>query len=233
VTQLERIVALAKQILTVPGENGRNDLWLWEHSERVLRLAGVLASLPEVGEQRPDPLALATAALFHDAGWAVQARQGRIDRWQLLCRPTNEVQRELGAGLMQEQIAHLVPANTLRVAAEAIRRCNHRDTEQPEARVLADADNLDDIGVLNVLRQFRQYQIEGRSLDQLLSSWARQREYRYWDARLNDGFHFQATRELARARLSAVEELMSALSRDHGGLDAQSITKEVSASVPA
>lgn len=218
---LERIIPQARQQLTVVGENGRGDLWLWEHSERVMRNADVLAAAAGPADRELDALALAVAALFHDAGWAVQARQGRVDRWQVLSRPTNEIQRELAAGLLQEQVCHLLPPQSLRVAADAIRECNNRETTLPEARVLADADNLDDVGVLYVLRQFRQYQHECRPLEQLLASWARQREYRYWDARLNDGFHFEATRELARARLSAAEQFMTALACDYHGLDAK------------
>jgi hypothetical protein len=178
-----------------------------------------------VSEQIDEPLALPAAALFHDAGWAVQVKQGRAERSQVLGRPTNDIQRELGAGMMQEQIGHLLPAAALRIAGDAIRQCNDREATLIEARLLADADNLDEFGVLNVLRQFRQYQSEGRSVEQLLASWARQHEYRYWDARLNDGFHFETTRELARRRLAAVELFMSALARDHSGLDVQAAVR--------
>ena len=71
----------------------------------------------------------------------------------------------------------------------------------------------------HILRQFRQYQADGRPLKQLFESWARQQEYRYWEARLNDGFRFDTTRQLARERLRAVEAFMAALARDLQGTD--------------
>ena len=118
----------------------------------------------------------------------------------------------------------------LRVAGDAIRQCSDRETTLPEARVLADADNLDDVGVLYVLRQFRQHQADGRSLEQLITSWSRQQEYRYWDARLNDGFHFERDARAGRSVASAaVEQFMSALGRDHAGLDVQAATRAVAA----
>lgn len=219
---MERIAAVGKQFLTLQDEQGRTDPWLFEHSDRVARAALNIARLPEVREEQPDLAALTIAALFHDAGWAVQFRQGRLDRWQVLSRPTNDVQRELAAGLLQEQIGHLAPANVLRLAADAIRSFTDREAETVEARILSDANNLDDFGVPYILRQFRQYQSEGRTLDQLLSSWSRQQEYRYWEARINDGFHFETPRAAARRRLGSMEAVLATLARDLSAADLES-----------
>lgn len=219
VSHLDRIFAFAKQYLTLQDAQGRTDYWLWEHSERVLRLTRLLAQWPDFAKGRPERAALAVAALFHDAGWAAQVKQGQIDRWQLFTRPTNDLQRELGATLLREQIPHLLPPETLRLAAEAIRNCNDRHTKLIEAQILSEAENLDEVGVMYLLRQFRQYQAEGRPLEHLLTSWARQQEYRYWDARINDCFRFEATRKLARDRLTAVDRFMHALAQDAAGAD--------------
>lgn len=209
--QTERLVPLAKRLLTIQLEDGRADLWLWEHAERVMRLAQMLVGLPEIGAQSVDHTALATAALFHDAGWIVEYEQGRWRRWQLLTRPTNEIQRELGAAMLQEEVEHLLPGATVRLAADAIRHCNDRNTDVVEARILAEAEALDEVGVMYVLRQFRQYQGEGHPVEQLVSSWQRQAEYKYWDVRLNDGFRYETTRTLARQRLAAMDAFMAAL----------------------
>ncbi len=88
-----------------------------------------------------------------------------------------------------------------------------------EARLLAEAENLDELSVVYVLRQYRQYQAENRPLSQLVDTWRRQQEYRYWEVRLNDGFHWQTTRALARQRLAAVDAFMQALDRDLRGAD--------------
>jgi hypothetical protein len=173
-----------------------------------------VAALPEVAGQEADLTALAAAALFHDAGWVLDLHQGRCERWQLLTRPTNDIQRELGAAMLQEEAGPLLAPGTARLAADAIRACNDRKTNLLEARILAESEALDEIGTLYVLRQFRQYQAEGRPLQQLVDSWRRQQEYRYWEVRLNDGFRYESTRALARQRLVAVEAFFTALDSD-------------------
>jgi HD superfamily phosphodiesterase len=219
VTHLERAAAKARELLILRDSQNRADLWLWEHSHRVMQLAWMLAKLPELAQSPPHQDAVALAGLFHDAGWAVQARQQQLGHWQVLGRPTNDIQRELGAALLEEHARELFDGDTISLAAEAIRQCNDRYTTLIESQVLADAENLDEIGVMCLLRQFRQYQAEGRPLAQLLASWNRQREYHYWEARINDGLRFTATRELARERLNAVSLFMQALARDLDGAD--------------
>ncbi len=219
----DRLVPLATQLLTLNVGEGRTESWLWEHTERVLHLTQAIAALPAVDSQRPDHEALVAAALFHDAGWAVEYQQGRWQPAQLLTRPTNDIQRELGAAQLLEEVGALLPKPTLRLAAEAIRQCNERQTELIEARVLADAEALDELSAVYVLRQFRQYQAEGRPLEQLVQSWDRQQEYRYWDLRLNDGFHFDTTQNLARQRLAAIDAYVAALRSALRGDDVREI----------
>ncbi len=229
--QIERVIPLAKQLLVVVIDERRRDLWLWEHSERVMRITQMIASLPPVGGQAADTTALAAAALFHDAGWVLEYEQGRHERWQLLTRPTNDIQRELGAAMLLDEAAHLLSGPTVRMAADAIRHCNDRRSELLEAQILAEAEALDEVGIMYVLRQFRQYQAEGRPLQQLVDTWQRQKEYRYWEVRLSDGFRWEATRELARRRLDAIEVFMVALARAQHGDDLATLLKEMGATV--
>jgi hypothetical protein len=222
VDKLDPLLAVARDSLVLRSDGVADDLWLWEHAERVMRLARMLALLPEVreiGGDAPHQAGVAVAALFADAGWAVQVRRGEVGRWQVLARPTNDIQRELGVGVLQDHAAKLLPAETTDIAVRAIRECNDRYTRLPEARVLSEAENLDEIGVMYVLRQFRQYQAEGRPLEQLVVSWNRQLEYRFWEARINDCLRWETTRHIARERLKAVEQFMSALARDHDAAD--------------
>lgn len=229
--QIERLIPLARQLLVVAVDETSSDLWLWEHSERVMRLTRLVAGLPEVGGQEADLTALAAAALFHDAGWTLEYQQGRWKRWQLLGRPTNAIQRELGAAMLQEQAGHLLPAPTARLASEAIRQCNDRETLLLEARILAEAEALDEMGVMYALRQFRQYQAEGRPLQQLVDSWQRQKEYHYWELRLNEGFRYETTRALAERRLQAVEAFMTVLGRDLHGDNVRQLLQQLGAAV--
>ena len=218
----KELIDAARDLLVVSDESGRPDLWLWERAERVMNLAQMIAVFPEVrevGDDPPDLAAVAAAGLFADAGWAIQVRQGEVDCWRLLGRPTNEIQRELGVSALNECARTHLSADSLEIATQAIRECNERYTRLPEARALAEAENLDDIGIMYVLRQFRQHQSEGRPLEQLVLNWSRQVEYRYWEARINDCLRWEFTRHLARERLKSVEQLMLAVARDRDAAD--------------
>lgn len=220
---VERLIPLAKQLLLIDLDETRRDQWLWEHSLRVMNLTQKIATFPEIAAQNPDPTALAAAALFHDAGWVLEHQQGRYQRWQILTRPTNDIQRELAAAMLQEEGGHLLPASSTRLAVEAIRHCNNRQAELLEAQILAEAEALDEMGTTYILRQFRQYQAEGRPLQQLVDSWMRQKEYSYWEVRLNDGFRWDQVRQLARARLEAIDAFVAALQRDLHATDVDDV----------
>lgn len=230
---LLRVIPIAKELLTIRVGEGQIDLWLWERSRRVLRLSQLVARLPEAAGRSIDLAALGTAALFHSAAWVSQVEQGRATRWQVLSRPTSDIQRELSAALMQEHIGPLLPAKTVRLAAEAIRHGNDRGTALVEAQLLSEAENLDDIGAMFVLRQFRQYQADGRPLRQMVASWGRQQEYHYWEARINDGLRFETTRMLTRARLEAVDTFMRALARDLDGTDLAQALEDAGIELPS
>lgn len=214
VTVSDTVLARGRQFLILDGPAGRKDLWLWEHSQRVMHTTSLLLQTPDLLPERPDPMAAMLAALFHDAGWAVQVREGRMTTLQVQLRPTNDEQRELGAKALVAELSGTAPGETLLLAAEAIRQCNHRHSTMPEAQIVVDAENLDEIGMLHVVRQIRQAQFEGRPLETILANWSRQREYKYWDARIKESLRFELCRTLARARLVAVDEFMQALARD-------------------
>jgi hypothetical protein len=70
-----------------------------------------------------------------------------------------------------------------------------------EARILADAVNLDDFGVIGLLMQMIQLTRLGDGITQLADGSEKRDQYGYWEARLKDGFHFEPVRKLARKRL--------------------------------
>lgn len=213
---MDPIVALetvARRVLTL-SVNSHQDPWLWEHGQRVNALAQELRDKPDYGEESVVAETLQLASWFGTAGWAVQVEQGAVHPHEVLGRPTSAVQRELGAALLQEHAGDRQSDPIVKAAIEAIRECNDRSTVLPAAQILSDAENLAGIGVVEVLREFRQYQAEGRTVIQQVQKWQRQIEYHYWDARINDSFRGESARAMARARLAGVEEIMQALGRE-------------------
>ncbi len=75
---LESIRRRARQTLVLVGRSGHEDVYLWEHSVRVLDTALKLAALPEYREPM-DQTTLSVAALFHEAGWVVDLSDGKLD----------------------------------------------------------------------------------------------------------------------------------------------------------
>lgn len=205
------LVDCARKVLLLDDGNPPPDPWLWEFTERVVRMAAMLSRAPELAKDPPDETAVVLSGLFANAGWAVQVRQGQLQRSQVLCRPTNEIQRETAVITMNECAAGEFPAESLQLAAEAIRQCNDRYTGMPEAQVLSDAESLADFGIPYILRQFRRNQSEGRTLREMIDGWTRQREYSFWDARINDGLRFEVSRDVARQRLADAEHCMHSL----------------------
>jgi hypothetical protein len=70
-----------------------------------------------------------------------------------------------------------------------------------DAKLLADAVNLDDFGVSGLIVQAIQLCRQGEGLVQLMDGAEKRELYGYWDARLKDGFHFEQSRRIAQTRL--------------------------------
>jgi hypothetical protein len=208
---MEAIRAIGSEALALPAATGRVELWLWEHAVSVADLATQLAQTPEFARPQLNNESLLVAGLFSLAGWAVQAREGKVVVAQVLGRATSGVQRELAAGVVQEKLAGQVGPEVLTAAVEAIRQCNDRSTTVLEAQILADAENVADIGVFGFLRQYRQYQAEGRSSQELLAKWQRLKEYQFWEARINNSLRSELAQRLARARLAAADQVVAGL----------------------
>jgi hypothetical protein len=213
------IWARAQEDLVIDLGQGHGDVFLWEHTDRVTRTAGrVAAKAPELSETDVDLQVLTAAALYHDAGWIVQLRDGAVARTDILCSPLSDLQRDLGASLMEERLAGLLPAGVLRRAGDCIRQHQRRDDAFPEAQILYDADTLDQVGTVVLCRLLRRYSFEGKGLQAFLDTWKSQQEYGYWTARL-ESLRYASVRKVAVGRFAALKSYVSALDREHDGDD--------------
>jgi hypothetical protein len=213
-TRLER----AREYLLIQDGNDRKDAIVWEHVRRVCHCAMALTRLPEVQADQIEPEALEVAALFHDAGWVAQYRQGRCSRLAVLGRPTSDIQRDLAVTVMEEVLRDSAPPGVLDRAGRIIRTYNTPEPAEYEARLLIEADRLDEVGPLALLRLWRRFCAQGQCTSDLVKTWSQQQEYRFWEARLNE-FCFEATRTLAERRLEVIEPFMQAMAQHHRGQD--------------
>ncbi len=226
------IWSCARDDLVVLDDQGHADVFLWEHASRVARTAEWIAEQPDVPQDRVDLSVLLAASLYDGAGWAVQLREGVVCRTDLLGKAATDVQRDLAASLMEKRLAKLMPGGVLQRAAECIRTSHPRHSDLVEAQILADADNLDQIGPLLLCQIVRRQGLEGGGVQAAIDTWNRRKEYRYWDARI-DAFCFESARKVAHQRLKEIDRYMTELGRQHLGQDLVPAVSETGAREPA
>jgi hypothetical protein len=96
-------------------------------------------------------------------------------------------------------------------ATRILQEMPHRSPMLDEAKLLADAVNLEDFGVIGLIVQTVQLARAGEGVARLAEGCEKREQYGYWDARLKDGFHFEAVRQIALRRLSTTRQLCAIL----------------------
>jgi len=91
----------------------------------------------------------------------------------------------------------------------------NRFTSRIESLILSDARNLDDMGAVGLFNEFRRQVIEGRGISDAVSSWERKIDYKYWQARLKEGFRFESVRQIAKQRLLTADHFMNQLKSEN------------------
>ena len=165
--------------------------------QRVWRLLGLNLIPPDIDR---GPLELACHAL------------------QLPMRQTRSAAGRLGQTSLKEraeQAAELLIVTAAEHADDALldrttwilRELPQRSPRLAEARLLADAVNLEDFGTVGLVLTAMQLARQNVGLSQVAQGYAKRQQYGYWTARLKDGFHFEPVRQIARERLKHAEQM--------------------------
>jgi len=219
VAEIEPLIEEAGRVLITPSPLGREDRFLFDHSVRVMRVAERLSHCREVKDWRIDRFALQVAALFHQAATVRLDEERRTSTVYAAATMSAEDVKEYSAELAGDRLRSRVPARQLSRIQEIIRRAHDASIDLAEAKILSDADSLDDIGVLGVWRDIRRYILEGRAVDDTVRAWQRREEYGYWEARLREAFNLQTSRRLAERRLEAARHFKQQLAVEREALD--------------
>jgi len=118
---------------------------------------------------------------------------------------------EQAAELMVSLFANHVDETLLDRAARLLHEAPQRSPMLDEARLLADAVNLDDFGVIGLLNQAIQLSLQGEGIAELAVAAEKREQYGYWEARLKDGFHFEPVRQIAHLRLAEARQINAML----------------------
>jgi len=180
---------------------------LWRRCQRfiAMRLGG---PEPDV-----DALELACYALQLPTRQAKPPTSGKFGRTNLKDRA--EQAAELLVSLLDEHVEE----SLLDRSARLLHELPHRSPVPDEARILADAVNLEDFGMIGLLMQMIQIARIGDGVSQLAEGSEKRDQYGYWEARLKDGFHFEPIRKIAAERLAhardAAKMLADEMNEDH------------------
>lgn len=190
-----------EQVLTVVDDHGTTGPRLVDDAVRLWRRIGRFLGMNLVTEGLDDEaLELSCYAVqlpFRRSHLQAGGRHGRV---------TLRERAEESAELLLNALPD-ADETMLDRATRLLLEMPHRSPMLDEARLLADALNLDDFGVTGLVQQMIQLARQGEGVLQLADGLEKREQYGYWDARLKDGFHFDPIREIARRRLDNARHL--------------------------
>lgn len=170
---------------------------------RVIRCIERLA--PGVGE-RVERVDLARVAALYAGVAQIAAGPGKV---------ADEEAYGDAAELASDQLKDLLPQNDLELMLRILQEHRRRDAKLPEAKLLADALSMEEFGLIGLWNICRQFHASGKSLEQLIKLWKAQHDYGFWESRLRDGFHYEASRRAAKERLASMKGFYERLQREN------------------
>jgi hypothetical protein len=141
-------------------------------------------------------------------------RRGKTTTKKAAAKSTLRDRAEEAAELLVGIAGPDVDESLLDRATRILQEMPHRSPMLDEAKLLADAVNLEDFGVIGLIGQAIQLGRAGEGVTQLMEGCDKREQYGYWDARLKDGFHFEAVRQIALRRLSSARQICATLAAE-------------------
>jgi hypothetical protein len=123
------------------------------------------------------------------------------------------------AEMAADHLQNLLPVGDIDLTLRILKEYKLKQPKTSEAKLLADAISLEDVGIIGLWNQTRGVHGAGRSLEHLIKFWKTQKEYGYWEARLRDGFHFEISRKVAKKRLELMAPMFDRMLHEHLGED--------------
>jgi hypothetical protein len=227
-SEIDVIRQIAQQSLSVPTLAGLQDNWLWDRTLRILRNVEHLCRIPELTDKNVpiDRFCLIAATYFADAGFAHYADAEDMAARLVLADISQTDLRDFSTQVVTDKLSGALAGPRIDKINKIIVESSNRFTEMTEAMILSDARNLDDMGAVGLFNEFRRYVIHGKGVSDVLESWKRKVDYRYWQARLKESYRFDSVRKLAERRFGSTEYFMNQLEVEHGARDLEELVLE-------
>jgi hypothetical protein len=198
--------------LAVVDEHGTTGPRLMDDADRLWRRCNALIKLGLIpADCDREALELACHALQLPMRSSSNLPAGKLGRTNLRDRT------EQAAELLVGALGHDAPEQLVDRVTNILLAMPHRKPASEEAKLLADAVNLDDFGLIGLVTRAIQLGRQGDGVNQLAEGSDKREQYGYWEARLKDGFHFDAVRKLARERLANARHVAKLLADELGG----------------
>jgi hypothetical protein len=196
--KLQKRLDIVLSVVDAHGTKGsrlKNDARrLWRRVDHFLKLNLINENVDR------DALELACYAL------QLPMRHAKTAAVRKLARHNIKDRAEEAAELLITTIKDEADESLLDRASRLLHELPQRSPMLDEARLLADAFNLEDFGVTGLILQAITLAIQGDGVEELAEGSQKQEQYGYWDARLKDGFHFEPIRQIARKRLEQARQ---------------------------
>jgi hypothetical protein len=189
-------------------EQGTRGPRLVDDALRLWQRVGKFVSMHLVADPDEEALEMASYAL------QLPMRQSKLPSSGKLGRTNLRERAEQSAELLVTAMGDSVPEELLDRATRLLQEMPHRPPMLEDARLLADALNLDDFGLVGLLMQLIQLTRQGDGIVQLSDGLDKREQYGYWEARLKDGFHFEPIRQIARQRLAHARQVAKLLAEE-------------------
>ena len=222
-SELDAIRGLAEQALTIRTPAGLRDSFLWDRGQRLVCNVELICQLPELtaANLQIDNFSLTAAAYFSDSGMVRWFNSPQKEFNGQTSDENGDHFLDLSADVVAEKLDGVVESRKIKKIARIITESGNRFSRRVESMILSDARNLDDLGAVGIVNEFRQYIVSGKSVRDALGIWQRKMDYGYWQARLKEGFRFESVRKIAEQRLSTTESFMEQLKVESVGQDLQ------------
>jgi hypothetical protein len=190
-------------------EQGTRGPRLVDDAKRLWGRLRKLTSMDLTADPDLPGLELACYALQLPMRQAKGLTSGKLGRTNL--RERAEQAAELLVSLMSDQVHD---DELLDRTTRLLHETPHKTPVLEDARLLADAINLEDFGVIGLINQMTALVRQGAGVNQLVDGAEKREEYGYWDARLKDGFHFEPVRQIAKRRLARARQVATMLAEE-------------------
>ncbi len=212
----ETIIGIADQAYKELGNNTGVENYIWDKVKRIVANARTISKMPEIAESNINADSLRTAAYFCETGILGKDR----DKGYHLNSKNNSFDYlSVSVDIAQEKLKSKLDSAKLKKVCLIIKECGNNISNVPEAMILSDARNLEDMGAIGLFNQFRTNAFANKSVSDVLKSWKRKLDYMYWEARLQEGFHFESVKKLANERLQQAQYFMDQLKRENTRAD--------------